>query len=117
MAAPVVGAAPYIPERDHIVWLDCDPTLGHEQAGRRPVLVLSPAAYNRHRMMLAVPITTNPRPKWPFMVAITVEAGRSSFAIADQVKSVDWRARDIAFIRRADLTEAGRVRGLIRQLV
>ncbi len=50
---------PYLPDRGHVVWLTLDPTLGHEQAGRRPVVVLSPAFYNKKSgLVLAAPVTT-----------------------------------------------------------
>lgn len=107
----------YIPDRDHLVWMDFDPGLGHEQLGRRPALVLTKEVYNKTGLLVCVPITTNPRPKWPFMVPVAVTSDKNSFAIADQVKCVDWRERNIEFIRRAERHEAGRVRGLLLTLL
>jgi len=87
-----MGAARYVPERGDLVWLEFDPQAGHEQAGHRPALVLSPAAYNRRaRLMLCVPVTSRAK-GYPFEVA--VRAGRiDGVALADQVKSLDWGAR------------------------
>ena len=84
-------ATRYVPEAGDIVWLHFDPQAGHEQAGHRPALVLSPAIYNgRTGLMLCCPMT--PRLKaYPFEVVI---AGRKpSTALADQVKSLDWMVR------------------------
>ena len=83
--------AAYVPERGDVVWLSFDPQSGHEQAGHRPALVLSPKAYNgKTGLMLCCPMTTKIK-GYPFEVAL---AGPSpSVALADQVKSLDWRAR------------------------
>jgi mRNA interferase MazF len=81
----------YVPERGDVVWLSFDPQAGHEQAGYRPALVLSPKAYNaKTGLMLCCPMTTKIK-GYPFEVVL---AGPSpSAALADQVKSLDWRAR------------------------
>jgi mRNA interferase MazF len=80
-----------VPEAGDIVWLQFSPQAGHEQAGRRPAVVLSPASYNRIGLMLCCPMTTK-RKGYPFEVAI--DDDRQSAVLADQVKSLDWRARN-----------------------
>jgi mRNA interferase MazF len=88
-----VKKADYIPERGDIVWLDFDPQAGHEQAGRRPVFVLSPATYNgKTGLMLCCPITTQVK-GYPFEVAVEGTAKVRGVILADQVKSLDWQAR------------------------
>lgn len=83
--------AAYAPERGDIVWLSFDPQAGHEQAGHRPALVLSPKAYNaKTGLMLCCPMTTKIK-GYPFEVVLA--GGSPSAALADQVKSLDWRAR------------------------
>lgn len=83
----------YVPERGDIVWLQFNPQAGHEQAGHRPALVLSPASYNRRSgLMLCCPMTSQ-RKGYPFEVVISTEADRDSVVLADQVKSLDWRVR------------------------
>jgi mRNA interferase MazF len=83
--------AGYVPEAGDIVWLEFDPQAGHEQAGHRPALVLSPAAYNRRRgMMICCPMSSRIR-GYPFEVA--VPGDEPSVVLADQVKSLDWVAR------------------------
>jgi mRNA interferase MazF len=75
----------YIPEAGDIVWLQFNP-----QAGHRPALVLSPAKYNKIGLMLCCPMTTKIK-GYPFEVVI--EGAQTSAALADQVKSLDWKIR------------------------
>jgi mRNA interferase MazF len=83
----------YIPERGDVVWINLDPQTGHEQAGFRPVLVLSPAAYNEKvGLMLCCPIT-NQAKGYPFEVQIRDNPKVSGVILSDQVKSLDWKAR------------------------
>jgi mRNA interferase MazF len=78
------------PARGDVVWLDFDPQVGHEQAGRRPALVLSHREYNvKTGLAVVCPMTSKTEKPWPFLVQ--VEAG--SAVIADQVKCIDWRGR------------------------
>lgn len=84
-------AARYVPEAGDIVWLHFSPQAGHEQAGHRPAVVLSPATYNRIGLMLCCPMTTKVK-GYPFEVAIA--AGRQGVVLADQIKSLDWQARN-----------------------
>ena len=84
---------PYVPDRGDIVWLQFNPQAGHEQAGHRPALVLSPASYNRRSgLMLCCPMTSQ-RKGYPFEVVIAMDTDRSSVVLADQVKSLDWKVR------------------------
>jgi mRNA interferase MazF len=83
----------YVPDRGDIVWLQFTPQAGHEQAGHRPALVLSPASYNRRSgLMLCCPMTSR-RKGYPFEVVIAVDTDRESVVLADQVKSLDWKVR------------------------
>ena len=89
---------PYFPERGDAVWVSFDPQSGHEQVGRRPALVLSPSAYNR-RVGLAVfcPITSQIK-GYPFEVVIPGGLGVTGTVLSDQVKSLDWQARNAELI-------------------
>jgi mRNA interferase MazF len=90
--------AAYVPERGDAVWITLDPQAGHEQAGRRPALVLSPSAYNgRVGLALFCPIT-NQAKGYPFEVPIPSGSPVTGVVGADQVKSLDWRARKAALI-------------------
>ena len=88
-----MGKRSYVPDRGDIVWLQFNPQAGHEQAGHRPALVLSPASYNRRSgLMLCCPMTSQMK-GYPFEVLIVSDADRDSVVLADQVKSLDWKVR------------------------
>ena len=101
-------AQPYVPDAGDIVWISFDPQTGHEQAGHRPAVVLSPAAYNaKTSLMVCCPMTTQIK-NYPFEVVI---AGPSPSAVlADQVKSLDWRKRRTKRKGILSVTELGEVR-------
>lgn len=105
----------YIPDRGDIIWIDFDPQAGHEQAGHRPALVLSPAIYNaKVGLLIACPMTTKLK-GYPFEVPIA--GAVPSAALADQVKSLDWRARGAVLKGRASANEVMDVRKKLRALV
>jgi mRNA interferase MazF len=86
----------YVPDAGDIVRLQFDPQAGREQAGHRPALVLSPAAYNvKTNLMLCCPLTTQVK-SYPFEVVFT-EGGTQSAVLADQLKSLDWKVRKAKF--------------------
>jgi mRNA interferase MazF len=88
----------YVPERNDLVWLAFTPQAGHEQAGRRPAVILSPKAYNaKVGLCLACPLITQAK-GYPFEVQIPTGLAVSGVVLADQLKSLDWRARDASFI-------------------
>ena len=90
----------YVPERGDAVWLDFNPQTGHEQAGRRPALVLSPSAYNRKvGLALFCPITNRVK-GYPFEVVIKGGAQVSGVVLSDRVKSLDWRKRKAELIAK-----------------
>lgn len=88
----------YIPARGDAVWLDFNPQAGHEQAGRRPAIVLSPVSYNR-KVGLAIfcPIT-NQEKGYPFEVKIPDGLKVQGVVLSDQLKSLDWRSRRVTQI-------------------
>jgi mRNA interferase MazF len=89
----------YIPERGDIVWLDFNPQLGHEQRGRRPALTLSFKAYNEKiGLALFCPITSKVK-GYPFEVELELKKIKGS-VLSDQIKSLDWRERNIEFIEK-----------------
>jgi mRNA interferase MazF len=84
---------PYVPDRGDLVWVSLDPQAGHEQAGRRPAVILSPRAYNaKSGLALLCPVTTQIK-GYPFEVSLPAGCGIGGVVLADQVKSLDWRAR------------------------
>lgn len=83
----------YIPERGDVVWITLNPQAGHEQAGRRPAVVLSPAAYNgKVGLAICCPVTNQVK-GYPFEVLIPENLEIQGAILADQVKSLDWRVR------------------------
>jgi mRNA interferase MazF len=107
----------FVPDRGDAIWLQFTPQAGHEQAGLRPALVLSPKAYNRKTgLALVCPITSQVK-AYPFEVQIPVGGTVSGVVLADQVKSVDWIARQAVFIDCLPLAVVNRTLGLMRTLL
>jgi mRNA interferase MazF len=87
----------YVPDRGEVVWVDLNPTRGHEQRDTRPALVLSPRRYNKKTgLMLVVPITSQVK-GYPFEVRIETEQV-SGAILADQPCTLDWHARRVRFM-------------------
>ena len=90
----------FVPDRGDIVWLQFNPHAGHEQAGRRPALVLSPASYNgRVGLAILCPITSQVK-GYPFEVEVRARRVEG-VVLSDQVKSLDWRVRNAELVERA----------------
>ncbi len=105
----------WVPKAGDIIWIDFDPQVGHEQAGHRPALVLSPADYNGPTgLLLCVPLTTRSK-GYRFEVPIAGRPG--GVALSDQLKSFDWRARRATKKGSASQTELEEVRIRARHLV
>jgi mRNA interferase MazF len=106
----------YVPNAGDIVWLIFDPQAGHEQAGRRPALVLSPSVYNdKAGLAVVCPVTTQAK-GYPFEVPVTA-ARISGVVLADHLKSVDWRARRATRAARASDETLAEVLERIRPLL
>ena len=108
-------ASAYVPDAGDIVWLQFTPQSGHELAGHRPALVLSPSSYNRKTsLMVCCPITTQVK-GYPFEVLL--EGTPPSAVLADQVKSLDWRARRAKRKAKASADALADVRAKLGALV
>jgi len=92
--------AVFVPDAGDLVWLTFDPPAGHEQAGRRPALVLSPRSYNQKSGLALVCPVTNQVKGYPFEIPVPPGCGVSGAILADPLKSLDWRARRGAKIGR-----------------
>jgi mRNA interferase MazF len=105
----------YVPASGDVVWLHFDPQAGHEQAGRRPALVLSPQRYNKARgMMICCPMTSRIK-GYPFEVVISDEP--PSAVLADQIKALDWRARQAQFKGKVTNAVLAEVRAKLKVLI
>jgi mRNA interferase MazF len=96
----MVSRREYVPGRGDAIWITLNPQAGHGQSGRRPALVVSPAAYNgKVGLALLCPITSQVK-GYPFEVLIPARLKVSGAVLSDQVKSLDWRARRAELIDR-----------------
>ncbi|MFS0644029.1 endoribonuclease MazF [Siminovitchia sp. 179-K 8D1 HS] len=92
----------YTPKRGDIIWISFNPQAGHEQAGRRPALVLSPEIYNaRTGLSLCVPLTAKVK-NLPFEVPLPTGLPISGVILSDHIKNLDWKARNADYICDVD---------------
>ncbi len=106
----------FVPDSGDIVWLEFDPQAGHEQAGHRPALVLSPAVYNgKTGLMVCCPLSTQVKGH-PFEVVTDVDGVRCA-VLTDHVKSLDWRARKAKHKATLDQQALSDVRAKIKALL
>ena len=107
----------FVPERGDLVKMSFDPQSGHEQAGWRPTLVISPALYNRaSRLALVCAVTSRVR-GYPFEVALPPGLDVGGVVLADQLRSLDWRARRARFAGRAPAAVVHEVLARLEPLV
>ena len=88
----------YVPQRGDVVWITLNPQSGHEQAGRRPAVVLSPGIYNEKVELAILCPVTNQIKGYPFEVLMPDGLPVSGVILADQIKNLDWRVRDAEWI-------------------
>ena len=107
----------YVPERGDVVWISLNPQVGHEQAGRRPAVVVSPRSYNaKVGLGLFCPITSHAK-GYPFEVSLPAGLPVSGVVLADQVKSLDWRVRQAEFAARLPGNTSAEVLGKLAVLL
>jgi mRNA interferase MazF len=106
-----------IPDRGDVILLSFDPTSGHEQAGYRPAVVLSPELYNKASgLCLVCPITTSVK-GYPFEVSLEGARKTSGVALADHVRSIDWQARKIKIVDRISATSVATILAKLKPLL
>jgi mRNA interferase MazF len=109
--------ARFVPDRGDVVWINLNPRIGHEQAGRRPAVVLSTASYNgRVGLGIFCPITNQVK-GYPFEVLIPTGLSVSGVVLADQLKSLDWRARNTELIGRLPMSVVDEVLSTAKSLL
>ncbi len=117
VAGPVDSGADYVPGRGDVVWLSFSSQAGHEQAGRRPALVVSPRSYNeKSSLALLCPVTSRVK-GYPFEVALPAGGPVTGVVRADQVKSLDWRARKARLASQAPPRVVGEALGKLAVLL
>ncbi|AKG20219.1 endoribonuclease MazF [Calothrix sp. 336/3] len=113
----VASTERYIPDRGHIVYLDFDATKGHEQRGTRPAFVISPRSYNaKSSLALFMPITKQQK-GYPFEVPLPLELQIQGVILADQIKCLDWKVRDIQFVETVPESLIEEVQAKIEPLI
>ncbi|MDO8482906.1 MAG: endoribonuclease MazF [bacterium] len=106
----------YTPERGDIAWIGFDPSLGHEQAGRRPALVLSSKEYNKKTSVaICCPITKAIK-GYSFEVEISVGDVKSA-VLSDQIRALDWSERNCQFIGKVSDIQLSEVQDKISELI
>lgn len=106
----------YVPDSGHIVWIDFDPVLGHEQGKHRPALVISPKSYNqKSSLALMCPVTSKIK-NYPFVVPVSSGAVKGA-VLTDQIKSFDWQARPVKFVGIVDKKTLTKVRSNLIALI
>jgi mRNA interferase MazF len=94
----VVSSRTYVPKCGDVVWITLNPQAGHEQAGRRPAVVLSPQSYNSKTGLAILCPITNQIKSYPFEVLLPERLPVAGAILSDQVKSLDWRERNAELI-------------------
>ncbi len=93
----------YVPDRGDIIWINLNPTKGHEQANLRPALVLSPKKYNEKTNLCVVCPVTSTSKAYPFEVALKGKKIEGAI-LSDHVRSLDWKYRKARFIEKVPLS-------------
>jgi mRNA interferase MazF len=110
-------ASNYVPDRGDLVWVTLNPIAGHEQAGRRPALVISPRSYNRKTGLCVLCPATRQAKGYAFEVEIANPDGTTSVLLADHLRNVDWKARHIQLMHRVSDAELSEVVARIEALL
>jgi len=105
------------PDRGDLIWLDLEPQSGHEQKGLRPALVLSPRSYNQKTSLAILCPITNKEKGYPFEVKLPHNLPVNGVILSDQIKSLDWKARNAKFICKLDIDVINEVLGKIKALI
>ncbi len=93
----------YVPDRGDIVWINFTPQAGHEQRGKRPALILSPKIYNeKTSLCICLPITSKIK-GYPFEVSLPENLPIQGVILSDQIKNLDFSAREVSFVCKVDV--------------
>ena len=106
----------YVPDRGQVVWVDLNPTKGHEQKNKRPAVVLSPRAYNKKTgLMVAVPVTSYGK-GYPFEVELKGKKIKG-VVLSDQLRTLDWKARKVTYIENIPIKKVTEVQARVVALL
>ena len=110
-------SAAYVPDRGDIVWLNFSPQAGHEQAGRRPALVLSLKSYNDTTGLALLCTVTTAAKGYPFEVPLPQGGPIVGVVLSDHIKSLDWRARQAGLATQTTPRVVEQVLGMVGTLL
>jgi len=124
----VAVAKPWVPERQEVIWIDCNPPAGCEVRDPHPFVVLSPRAFNeRTSLVIGLPMATAEyNADNPFAVAVGsakgakgAKAGKTSYVLCHQPKSFDWRIRGASPhpMKRLEDAPFAEIRAVLNQIV
>lgn len=107
----------YIPNQGDIIFLDFNPTIGHKQKGKRTALVLSNREFNFYtNMALVCPITSNTK-EFPLHVMLSSEQKIKGVVMCEQIKTVDYVARNAKFIEKIEKTKYDEILEVIKSII
>ena len=106
----------YIPDSGDLVWINFDPTKGHEQNNTRPAIVLSPKKYSQKTSLAVVCPVTSQGKGYPFEVLLETKR-ISGVILSDQIRTIDWKARPVKFVCRSPKGTLEQVRAKIQKLI
>ncbi|MGA1847632.1 type II toxin-antitoxin system PemK/MazF family toxin [Deferribacter abyssi] len=106
----------YVPEKGDIVHLDFNPTLGHEQKGKRYAVVISHSYFNlKTGMSFVIPITSKIK---NYPTHIIIEEGKiNGVAMVDQMRSIDYKARNAQFVQKLSDSKMEEILDIIESIV
>lgn len=110
-------ARSFIPDRGDVVWITFNPQAGHEQSGRRPAVVISPASYNEKVGLAILCPITNQVKGYPFEVILPDGLPVSGAILSDQAKSLDWKTRKAEWICSLPVEVSSEVRKKLNTLL
>lgn len=106
----------YIPQKGNLVILSFDPSSGHEQKGRRPALIISNEVFNKALgLAIACPITNTDR-NFPFHIKLEAK-NLKGFIMTEQIKSIDFNARKVKFVKKVDEDTLNQVLGITKSII
>ncbi|MCG3715075.1 type II toxin-antitoxin system PemK/MazF family toxin [Aliarcobacter butzleri] len=106
----------YIPQKGDLVILSFDPSSGHEQKGRRPALIISNEIFNKALGLAIACSITNTNRNFPFHVKLEAK-NLKGFIMTEQIKSIDFNAREVKFVEKVDEKILNQVLGITKSII
>lgn len=111
-----IPTSKYVPQKGDLVWMDFNPTIGHEQKGVRPAIVVSDKGFNQKSGLAYVCPITSTSKNYPYRIKLNAEQVKG-FVMTEQLKSIDWNIRNIRFIEKAPLEVVKSIKNCIGAII